>query len=282
MTFSFSPLLTRLRALGVYGFALAAGLLAAWAAREHIQARVREIEREAEVLAIDKLVVATDLPAGTRLQAGHLAVRDIPVPWVASGSFDPEAADQVIGAVLAADLRQGDVLLDVHLASAVAAPALSELVPAGRRAVTLPAEEINAAAGLLRAGDLIDLYVSFAHRGQHLTAPLMQGVRVLAMESGADAAPSITLDASAQDAIKLVAARHGGTLTAMLRHRGDGAAPPVAASGDLAALMGIDAREAGSRPAVPVLYGDRLDAGPTAQALEGGGSDMRASDPEAP
>src|SRR3546814_5446906 len=91
---------------------------------------------------------------------------------------------------------------------------------------------------LLQPGDLIDLYVSFVHRGQHLTAPLLQGVRVLAMGGGVDAAPSITLEASAQDAIKLVAARHGGTLTAMLRHRGDGAAPQAAASGDLAGLMG--------------------------------------------
>ncbi|MBO1110632.1 Flp pilus assembly protein CpaB [Bordetella petrii] len=281
MTFSFSALLLRLRALGVYAFALAAGLLAAWAAREHIQARVREIERQAEVLVVDKLVAAADLPAGTRLQAEHLAVRDIPAPWTASGSFDPGAADQVIGTVLVTDVKQGDALLDVHLAPAAAAPPLSDLVPAGRRAVTLPADEINVASGLLQPGDLIDLYVSFVHRGQHLTAALLQGVRVLAMGADPEAAPSITLEASAQDAIKLVAARHGGTLTAMLRHRGDGAAPQAAASGDLAGLMGLDANDAGPRPAVPVLYGDRLDAGPVPQVFDAG-SDAGASDPGAP
>ena len=281
MTFSFSTFLPRLRAWGVYAFALAAGLLAAWAAREHIQARVRELERQAEVLVVDKLVAATDLPAGTRLQADHLAVRDIPLPWAASGSFDPGAADQVIGTVLATDVKQGDALLDVHLAPAPVAPPLSELVAVGRRAVTLPADEINAVSGLLQPGDLIDLYVSFSHRGQHLTAPLLQRVRVLAMGAGTDAAPSITLDASAQDAIKLVAARHGGTLTAMLRHRGDGTAPQPAASGDLPALMGIDAHEAGPRPAIPILYGDRLDSGLEQHAVDTG-SDVRASGPGAP
>ncbi|MBV7482547.1 Flp pilus assembly protein CpaB [Bordetella sp. BOR01] len=281
MKFAFSSLLPRLRPLSVYAFALAAGLLAAWAAREHIQARVREIEREAEVARVNKLVAATDLPAGTRLQADHLAVRDIPLPWVSSGTFDPDAVDHVVGTVLTTDVRQGDALLDVHLAHEPAATPLSDLVSAGRRAVTLPADEINAASGLLQAGDLIDLYVSFAHRGQHLTAPLLQGVRVLAMSGGVDAAPSITLDASAQDAIKLVAARHSGTLTAMLRHRGDGAAPQSSASGDLAALMGLDANDAVQRPAVPILYGDRLDADLSPTVLEAD-DDVRAPEGKAP
>src|SRR3546814_4834653 len=111
MTFVFSAFLPRLRALSVYAFALAAGLLAAWAAREHIQARVREIERDAEVAMIDKLVVATDLPAGSRLQADHLATRSIPLAWVARGTFDSEAAGQVIGKVLVTSLKQGDAAL---------------------------------------------------------------------------------------------------------------------------------------------------------------------------
>ncbi|OZI24258.1 Flp pilus assembly protein CpaB [Bordetella genomosp. 7] len=251
--------LGRLRAVGVYGFALIAGLLAAWAAQEHIQARVREIEREAEVATAERLVAAVDLPAGTRLLSAHLAVRGIPLPWLASGSFDADAADYVIGSILSTDIKQGETILEAHLGADIPEPPLSDLVPAGRRAVTLPAEEINAAPGVLRPGDLIDLYVSFAHRGQQLTASLLQGVRVLAMNDAADAAATITLDASAQDAVKLVAARHGGTLTAMLRHRGDLDAWQPPASGNLAGLMGIDTKVAGARPAVSILYGDRLD-----------------------
>jgi len=281
MTSALSVYLPRLRALGVYGFALAAGLVAAWAAREHIQARVLELEREASVAVADKLVAALDLPAGTRIQAEHLAVRGIPLPWIASGTFDPDAAGQVVGMVLATDIKRGDALLDVHLSPDAGAAPLSDLVAAGRRAVTVPADAINAVPGLLQPGDLIDLYVSFVHRGQHLTAPLLQGVRVLAMAGAADATPAITLDTSAQDAIKLVAARHSGTLTAMLRHRGDGAAPQSSPSGDLAALMGIDANVAGPRPPVPILYGDRLDTEPAPHALDADAVRLVA-DPGAP
>lgn len=260
MKITIASLRSRARSLGVYAFALGAGLLAAWAAREHIQARVREIEREAEVVMAERLVAAEDLPAGTRLQAAHLAVRDVPLPWVTSGMLEPDAADHAIGAVLANDVGQGDPLLDMHLVREAAAPPVSELLAAGRRAVTLPADEINAASGILRAGDVIDLYVSFAHRGQQLTAPLLQGVRVLAAGGGPDAAPSITLDTTPQDAIKLIAARQAGALTAMLRHRGDAAVPGPSTSGDLAALMGLEAPGASPRRAVQILYGDRVDA----------------------
>ncbi|MCD0501638.1 Flp pilus assembly protein CpaB [Bordetella petrii] len=262
------PYLLKARPFAVYAFALGAGLLAAWAAREHIQGRVREIERQAEVPVAAKLVAANDLPAGTRLQLDHLAVRDIPLQWVSKGMLDPDAADQAVGSVLAADLLQGDALLGVLLTPAAPPPPLSDLVSAGRRAVTLPAGEITAASGVLHPEDVVDIYVSFNHRGHHLTAPLLQGVRVLAMGGDAQAVSSITLDTSAEDAVKLVAARHAGTLTAMLRHRSDAAGPVPAASGDLAALMGLDADDLPRHPAVSILYGDRLDGDVPAPALE--------------
>src|SRR5690606_32606712 len=234
---------------------LGAGLLAAWAAREHIQARVREIEREAEVVMVERLVAAEDLPAGTRLQAGHLAVRDIPLPWVPSGTLEPEAADRAIGAILANDVGQGDPLLDVQLMQEGASPPLSELLPAGRRAVTLPADEINAASGILRAGDVTDLYVSFAHRGQQLTAPSVRCLRGVAAGGGPAGERSVTLEAGPRDAIKRSAAGQAGASAALSRERGFAAVPGPSASGGLAALMGLESPDASARRAVRMLYG---------------------------
>ncbi|CAM4016286.1 Flp pilus assembly protein CpaB [Bordetella tumbae] len=258
MSLIYTAFQLRIRTIGVCGFALAAGLLAAWAAHEHIQTRERELERQAAVEVRTRLVVATDLAAGTRLQTDHLAIRDIPLPWVPSHSFEADAVDQVLGGVLTTNLKQGDILLPMHIAAEVES-SLSDLVLHGRRAVTLPAAEINAVSGLLQPDDLIDLYVSFVHQGQHLTAPLLQGVRVLAIGGRADSPVSITFDASEQDAIKLVAARHTGSLTAMLRHRSDAMVSESAAPGDLAALMGLAHPATADRAPIPVLYGDRVD-----------------------
>lgn len=251
----------RLRTIGVCGSALAAGLLAAWAVHEHIQTREREMERQTTVEMRARVVAATDLAAGTRLQMDHLAARDIPLPWVPSHSFDADAVDQVLGGVLTTHLKQGDILLGAHLTAETESP-LSDLVLQGRRAVTLPAAEINAVSGLLQPDDLIDLYVSFMHQGQHLTAPLLQSVRVLAIGGPSDSPVSITFDTAERDAIKLVAARHSGSLTAMLRHRSDARVSESAAAGDLAALMGLTVPSMADRAPIPVLYGDRVDTEP--------------------
>src|SRR5690606_31025634 len=104
------------------------------------------------------------------------------------------------------------------------------------------------------------------------TAPLLQGVRVLATGRQAgpdgDAGPAgaqegdgasystITLDAGPEDAVKLVAARLDGTITAILRHHRDDQTATVAARGDLAGLLGLPPER--STPVVSILYGDQV------------------------
>ena len=146
----------------------------------------------------------------------------------------------------------------------------SQQVSRGRRALTMPVDAINSAAGLLAPGDMIDLYVSFEHQRKRITAPLLQGVRVLATGTETDAwsqplsgSPeigyaTITLDTSPEDAVKLVAARQSGTITAMLRSPLDDGASQKAMRGDLASLLGLGAASvADKKKPVPILYGNR-------------------------
>lgn len=241
---------------------VAAGVLAAWAARQHIQGRIAQIEAEARVVTVPRLVAAYDLAAGTRLEEAYVAIRDIPSEWASSDALAPEDFAAHTYSVLAHPLRRGDPILRSHLAPMKAAP-LSSRVPTGRRAITIPVDDINSLSGMLQAGDLLDLYVSFDHGRRQITAPLLQGVLVLATggeddaEDTAKAFSTITLDAGPEDAVKLVAARQAGRITAILRHHRDADINATAARGDLAALLGIDG-DADARPrAVPVLYGDR-------------------------
>ncbi|WP_233235182.1 Flp pilus assembly protein CpaB [Bordetella sp. LUAb4] len=259
--------------------ALTAGLLSAWAARHHIQGRIAQIEAELRVPTVPRLVAARDLDAGIHVEADHLAVRDIPELWAVSGSLPPEHVAEVSGSVLTHGLRAGEPLLVAHLTSA-GPLALSRRVATGRRAITIPVDDINSLSGMLQAGDLLDLYVSFEHQHRRITAPLLQGVRVLATGrhagregeehapgapdapgaldvQGADGATysTITLDAGPEDAVKLVAARQDGIITAILRHHRDEQPAPVAARGDLAGLLGVHAER--PVPAVSILYGDQ-------------------------
>ncbi|MBB1624944.1 Flp pilus assembly protein CpaB [Achromobacter sp. UMC71] len=255
----FTQGLRRLRKAAVYLLALAAGLMSAWAVREHVQQRVQALEAQARTPVVSRLVAAYDLPAGTVLDESHLAVREIPAQWAPATSVDPLGIDGVLGARLSADLAGGEPVLKAYLTFIAPAPALASRLKPGQRAFMVAAADLGGLADMLRAGDAIDIYVSFSHRDREVTVPLLQGMRVLtaADASDGDGTANITLAASPDEAMRYIAARQAGTLTAMLRNRDDAAAVSAAPQSDLASLIGLD-REPRRKPGVVILYGDRL------------------------
>ncbi|MCB5363212.1 Flp pilus assembly protein CpaB [Pusillimonas sp. CC-YST705] len=246
------------------GLAVFAGLGAAWFARQHIQQQVARIEARAQVPMVARVVAAHDLPPGSRIEAHHVAIREFPAQLVASDSVAPtQYATELQGRVLTAPLRAGDPILAVHAQTPIEAPFSSRLTK-GRRAITMPIDEVNSTSGLLAPGDLIDLYVSFEHQRKRITAPLLQGVLVLAtgqatsLQGAQGGYGTVTLDTAPEDAIKLVAARQGGIITALLRQRGDEQSTLRAVRGDLAALLGVGAdKDQNASDRVAVIYGDR-------------------------
>ena len=244
-----------------------AGLAAAWAAKQHLDNKVLMLEEQARTPTVERIVAAYDLPAGTRLSPEHLALRHFPVGVVSSDSLAPGRFTELTGTILRSPLRSGDAVLQAHTEAQDHA-AFSSYLSSGRRAISMPVDAINSVSGLLQPGDLIDLYVSFEYQRRHITAPLLQGVLVLATDANTQFAQgdglvskgayaTVTLDASPEDAVKLVAARQSGSITAVLRPPQDRDASSKAVRGDLASLLGV------SRPApVPskkaqVLYGNQ-------------------------
>ena len=256
------------RSITILAFAGAAGVAAALAARQHIQGHVERLEAEARTPVVARVVAAYDLPAGTRLESDHLASREFPASVVPSDSVEPGHHGRLVGMVLRSALRAGDFVLSVHGRDSET-PAFSSQLGEGRRAITMPVDAINSVSGLLQPGDLIDLYVSFDYQRRRITAPLLQGVLVLATgnQTLASAEPAaahaagfstVTLDTSPEDAVKLVTARQSGTLTAVLRHPADDNPTRKAVRGDLASLLGVaNPPPQRSTKRAPVLYGNQ-------------------------
>ena len=252
-----------------------AGVLAAWSAQRHIQNKVTQLEARARVPEVERVVVARDVAAGTRIQPSDLALRRFPAALVSSDSLSDQDYGVLEGGILQTSLRAGDLLLPVHITKP-SAGAFSSTLREGRRAITMPVDAINAVSGLLQPGDLIDLYVSFEYQRRRITAPLLQGVLVLATGAITDnteldglgepvdsrtgtAFNTVTLDAAPEDAVKLVAARHSGTLTAVLRHPADTQASTKASRGDLATLLGVNRQTAPPQRRASVLYGNQTN-----------------------
>ncbi|VCU71578.1 SAF domain protein [Pigmentiphaga humi] len=255
----------------VLAVALAAGGAAAWLSQRHIQARIDAIEAEGRASRTQVVVAARDLEPGMRVSAESAAVRELARDWLPADFIDPSRFHEIEGAALAQHVRAGAPLLPAHLENE--RQALAQRLEQGRRAVTIPVDEISSVSGLLEPGDLIDLYVSLEHRGKRVTVPLLQKMRVLATGhrteipgGGAEAMrggfSTVTLDATPEEAVKLIAAREGGVVTAMLRRPGDGSPAPAQASGDLPAMLGLKEPAAPAMPRKPssasVIYGDRM------------------------
>jgi len=267
------------RVWALLGVSIALGGLAAWAIDRHLEHKTREIERNEQGQQVARLVAAHPIKTGAILQLSDLATRDIPLRWADPGSIATDNVTRVVGMRATAELVAGQPILNAHIELPVETGLATRLAN-GKRAVTIQVDQISSLSGMLNPGDVIDLFVSFAHRGQRLTAPLLNEVQVLATgrqqvasaEDRADARPpeyaTVTLETTPAEAVKLVAARQDGTITAVLSNRGVKGAQVQSevtserGGGHLAGLLGLEQPRA---PApVPVIYGDRLlalDAG---------------------
>lgn len=258
------------KTLIILGLALMIGLLAAWAARSYLGQRVAEIEARAQVKTVGVVVAKSDIASGQILSSDNLAVRDIPAEWLQSAAVTPEQFDRVNGQTLAFNLRPGEMLMWPMLEQRRAST-FSARVANGRRALTLPVDEINSISGMLEPEDRIDLLITIDQAGKKFTAPLMYQVRVLATGQRAEQGATdgerrmystVTLDIAPGEAENLILAREVGKVTALLRHPDDkagevGQTLNVQAFVEAPSTVG-DASTKAVRD-IPVLYGGKSE-----------------------
>ena len=244
------------------GFSMLSGGIAAWAAYQHLEQQRDLIAQQTKLPMVARVVAAYELRAGMTLTEAHLAVRDFPVQSVPSDSLEPNQYMGLVGSILRSNILAGDIILPVHT-ERQREDTFSTRLANGRRAITMPVDQINSLAGLLRVGDLVDLYVSFDHQRRQITAPLLQGVLVIATDeqtslhtdsSGHFA--TVTFDLSPEEGAKLVAARQAGMITSMLRNPHDAHISTKGVRGDLATLWGLQSQPTEYK-SVPVIYGNK-------------------------
>lgn len=248
----------------VLAAALGVGGLAAYGARNYLGAQMAEIEaREKNKATVQMVVAKTDLGKGSILSTDNVAVRPVPKEWAHSGAITPDQFGRAEGAVLAYPAGSGEPLVWSQL-EGQRAPTFSARLAQGRRAVTVPVDEISSLSGMVEPGDLIDIVVSLKKDGKNFTFTLLQSVVVLA--TGTQASPddrepggrrtytTITLDTTPEDAKRVIAAREVGRVTALLRAPNDASLVSKDRS-DALSLLGLGGGLAAAESSVPVIYG---------------------------
>lgn len=255
------------RTWALLGLALGAGLLAALAARQYLSGQVAAIEAKSRTETIRLVVAQSDLASGVTLSSDNLAVREVPLTWAHSAAVRPEEFQRVQGERLSHPMRSGEMLMWSQVEGRQA-PTFSARVAAGRRAVTVPVDEISSISGLLEPGDRIDVYASLERGGVRQSVPVLTHVRVLATGQRASDEPgrverrlysTVTLDVDPQQARNLILARESGRITAMLRNPEDPSPLPDVPI-DLAHWLrpaALPVVAAAPSAGVPVIYGGR-------------------------
>lgn len=245
--------------------ALGVGGLAAFGARNYLSTQMAEIEaREKNKATVQMVVAKADLGKGSALSADNVAVRPVPKEWAHSGAITPEQFGRAEGSVLAHPANAGEPLIWSQL-EGQRTPTFSARLSQGRRAVTVPVDEISSVSGMVEPGDLIDVVVSLKKDSKNFTFTLLQSVTVLA--TGTKASPeekdpagrgrtftTITLDTTPEDAKRIIAAREVGRITALLRAPNDASSVSRDRS-DALALLGLASGFSSAGSTVPVIYG---------------------------
>lgn len=248
------------------------GCLSAWAIKQHLSAKEQELEQQSRTEKVIRIVAARDLPRGTLVSLKDFAKDEFPVNWIGADAVALSDVQLVQGKQLNIDLKAGQLLMHVHLVEQ-AQPALASRLSHDKRAVTIPVDLMSSMSGLLQPGDRVDLFVSFEYKGQRTTASLLQGIEVLAtgqqtkmigehIAANEVRYSTVTLAASHEEAKKLVAARQGGSITAVLSHE---TADPLTLGRQLTAiqlpeLLGLETGK--PQASVEIIYGDRLTKEP--------------------
>src|SRR5712691_5722119 len=205
-----------LLAIALGGAAAAGVYLYVNSVQQNAQQTARAAAQQAAVVAVtprSKVVVAkATLPAQTPLTLDNVEVRE-----VAPDAIQPNAAislAEVTGKALTLPVAAGQQILTPFLANPDSPDIrkFADLVPAGKRAMSVTFTELNTAGGLVAPGDFVDVIGVFNRNtlGKDQSMLLLQDILVLAVAQNTSADQLPRQGSSAQNPAALPLPGRGG------------------------------------------------------------------------
>ncbi len=242
---SFLAVLRANKPLKLLLMAIGLAILAAFLAVKYLQLReaaLKEAYQQTGEKMVSVVVARRNLPRGTILNESNLAARKIPSMYVHQQVVPPSKFKVVKGRRLLEPLSQGRALLWSHVTGDQRRD-FSDVLEQGRRAVTIPVDQLTSINGMVEPGNHVDLYITLpaklvGSQGEgDVVFPLLQNVKVLATGRRLDPKiqatmavsyrnqgqgyNTLTIDLNPKETSLLFAANTAGRISASLRNRGD-------------------------------------------------------------
>lgn len=182
------------------------------------------------------LVAKTNIPNKTQIVPEMVQELRVPREYIQPGAV--RDLTKAVGTMTREEIVAGEQLLERRLLLPGAKAGFSWVIPPGKRALTVAATDVTGVAGLLKAGDYVDVLVTFDAQiaGGAVTQMAMQNIAVLAVnrdslagsdnESAAKEAAkdltrsklaTVTLAVSPVDAARITLAEEKGKVKLALR-----------------------------------------------------------------
>lgn len=212
--------------------------LAALAARS---VKVKQTQEENK-----KVVVAKeDIIKGSAIDSKMIEIASVPQKFIQPGATS--STNRIIGKITTAPIAKGEQILRNKLASNAADfTSLSYRTPTGKRAITIPVDNISSVGGMIRTDDYVDILglipqtmqVGEERVTQYATVPLFQKVLVLAVgrsagskrvkggESGTVSTITVALEPQKATMVAFIQ-EQGGKLRFILRSPSDTQVTPA-------------------------------------------------------
>jgi len=244
---------------------IALGLIAVLLVHNYLEQQRRKVEQLSVGLEPTPVLVARQtIEPGQILSPELVELQQVPAKYVQP--YAESQLEAVVGKRASVPITQGEQILRTKLELPTAGATMASKTPPGKRAVTIPLDEIAAVGGFIRPGDTVDiLWVASIPRpegGSHpITVTLFQNIQVLAVgrqlidvpeqrrrtREGEEPSNTVTVALSPEETQLLVVAQEQGKLQLALRSRADLEAVPLPAASPEALLRHILPPEAFQR-----------------------------------
>ena len=192
--------------------------LAAMVATQWVNQRLGAREAPADLVPV--VAAATNVAVGTKLDATHVKVVQLPPDAVPEGGF--ASLEDAIGRVTRQPVYSGEILLMRRVVEHAGGSPLSAVIEEGKRAVTVRVNDVIGVAGFLLPGSRVDV-IATDRKGESRT--VLENIKVLAVDQSTEAnkesavvVRAVTLEVDPQEAEIIVKATQLGSVQLTLRN----------------------------------------------------------------
>ncbi len=178
------------------GIAVILSLITSVLVYNYLQAVTNKTTKDEQPVVIAK----TDIPANTIVTADMVEITYVPSDYIQPGAL--QDIKTVVGSMSSEYIIAGEQVLSRRMLLEGKTRGFTGLIPAGKRAVTIPVTEVTGVASFIKPGDYVDVMVTFdqSTAGDYMGDVILQNLLVLAVNH--DAVGNGSQDKDKKDPIK--------------------------------------------------------------------------------